>query len=150
RDWRAPARVDWVGWHPAGKLLATSSDDSNIFFWDLETRRQVLALRGSRTGSIVGAFSSDGELFASCGWERVLRLWDARTGDEVLQTRPALPWPLQFSPPTAGAEGHVLGRLSMATGRKVGAWEVTLPRTAGALTSDRMVREAHYGSPAFS
>ena len=45
----------------------------------------VSVLKGCRNSGIFLAFTSDGERLLSNGWEGFVRLWDWRTGRQVLQ-----------------------------------------------------------------
>jgi WD40 repeat protein len=72
-----------------GKRLAAVFRDEMIRLWDLATGRLLPQFQGKHGKSIRGlAFSPDGKLLATSGWEQekgkyVIRLWDADTGRQV-------------------------------------------------------------------
>lgn len=68
---------------PSGKLLATSAfDDDTVILWYPETGQR----RGSLThygGVERTAFSADGQLIATGGPEKVVKIWDVSSGSPV-------------------------------------------------------------------
>jgi WD40 repeat protein len=77
----------------------------------------VRTLQGS--GRIEGVcFSSNGRIVAAGNREGILRLWDAGTGQEVLNmTRPAIVFSVRFSP-----DDHLL---ATTNGSQTDIWSVT-------------------------
>src|SRR5262249_12993386 len=54
------AKAWWYGiaWHPEGRLLAATCDDTNIHIWDTETGREAMPpLEGHVSGGIYMAFN---------------------------------------------------------------------------------------------
>jgi WD40 repeat protein len=100
---------------PDGSRLAIGgpTTDGNVRLYDMTTRELLLTLRGEyRVVSL--AFSPDGSRLASAGHDRVVRLWDAMTGQEILSLRghADIVGRVLFSPDgrclaSAGAEGIV-------------------------------------------
>jgi WD40 repeat protein len=75
-------------------------------------------LAGHKNGGIELAFSHSGDLLASYGWDQTLRLWDPRTGKQLLSTpSPWMGWPPAFSP-----DDRLLAAAISST--KLGLWEV--------------------------
>jgi WD40 repeat protein len=57
--------------------------DYSIRLWDLETGKELRRLSGHPTWVSAVAFSPDGRLAISAGWDQLLRLWDLDTGEEL-------------------------------------------------------------------
>ena len=69
-----------------GHLLLSASTDSTIKIWDVLTHRNCVQTYVGHTRSIKAiGFSSDGLNFASCSYDKKVRIWDTETG-KVLQT----------------------------------------------------------------
>jgi eukaryotic-like serine/threonine-protein kinase len=79
-----PFLVGNVAWHPNGIWLAAPCDDRRIYLWDAQARKQTAVLEGYKNGGLSVAFNPVGDLLASAGWESSLRLWDPKTGKELL------------------------------------------------------------------
>ena len=76
-------------WNPRRpNVLAVACEDNVIYIWDVDTGKQTMALKGETSNGIIIAYHPGGELLASRGWQGVLRLWDTRTGRQVL-SRPS-------------------------------------------------------------
>jgi WD40 repeat protein len=100
-------------WDPTfsrdGKLLAVGEDaveDSTqqgsggrVRLYDMEKLEELPSLRGH--GDVVNsvAFSPDGRTLVSGSWDRQIKIWDLRTGEERMTMRsPVLiPYRLQFA-----------------------------------------------------
>ena len=80
-----PGLLNQAVWNPRRpNILAVSCEDSAIYLWDVDTGRQTALLRGDTYNGMVIAFHPGGELLASRGWHNMLRLWDPRTGRQLL------------------------------------------------------------------
>jgi serine/threonine protein kinase/WD40 repeat protein len=75
-----------LAWHPEGRLLAMANDATRqITIWDTQTRQRVLPpLEGHRHRGIVLRFNHAGDLLLSNDWTWIWRMWDVRTGKQVL------------------------------------------------------------------
>jgi WD40 repeat protein len=86
-----------LDWHPEGRLLAVDTPDRKIRLWDTVTCKPVLpSFDGHKTLGIVYRFNHAGDRLLSTDWHGVWRLWDTRTGQELL-TLPAGDRCLRFS-----------------------------------------------------
>jgi WD40 repeat protein len=79
-----------VAFSPDGRLLATglwtgtkdgvSPPGNDVVVWDVATGKSALTLKGHTEGVHVVAFSPNGRLIASGGWDGVVKVWDASRG----------------------------------------------------------------------
>jgi len=77
--------VNNCSWSRDGRLMVvTIEGDPLIHLWDVPNRRPVGLLEGHKNYGLVAAFNPAGDLVASNGWEAMLRLWDPRTGRQLL------------------------------------------------------------------
>jgi serine/threonine protein kinase/WD40 repeat protein len=84
-----------LAWHPGGRLLAAGAG-KRIYLHDLDMIRTTV-LSGHQADITHLAFNPAGDLLASLAWDATARLWDARTGRQLLWM-PASPRPgPQFS-----------------------------------------------------
>jgi WD40 repeat protein len=86
-DLSHPAGVNWIAWHPDGRTLAAACDDLHIRLWDADAAELRLpALPGHRKAGMEVAFDPTGDCLLSNDWSDLLRLWDPRTGRQLLLT----------------------------------------------------------------
>jgi hypothetical protein len=86
-DLSHPGEVDGIAWHPDGRSLATTCKDFRIRLWDVTAAKLLLPpLAGHNEGGMVTAFNPAGDCLLSNDWGGILRLWDPRTGGQLLHT----------------------------------------------------------------
>jgi serine/threonine protein kinase/WD40 repeat protein len=96
KRWNLPEAFWYaLAWHPGGRLLAVGTGP-RIYLFDLDAVRTTV-LSGHQAEVTHVAFSPDGDFLASLCWDSTARLWDVRTGRQLVST-PASVWPgPQFS-----------------------------------------------------
>jgi WD40 repeat protein/Tfp pilus assembly protein PilF len=76
---------NWLDWHPNGEILAAACNDRKIYFLDARNGQQVLVpLEGHKGFGIVCRFNHSGDWLVSSDWGQLLRVWDTRTGQQLL------------------------------------------------------------------
>ncbi len=75
-----------IAWRPDGRQLAAGCGDTRIYLWDSESGRQATPpWNGNREGGIHLTFNAAGDRIMNTSWEGYIRLWDARTGRELIR-----------------------------------------------------------------
>ena len=97
---------------PDGRHIVSASKDETLKLWDAETGQELTTLSGHKyldeQGRVVGgvawvnacAFSPDGRWIVSGSFDKTLKLWDVRTGEErnMLSGHTGSVWTCAFSP----------------------------------------------------
>ena len=78
-----PGEVGHLAWNPDGRRLVAACSDKKLYVWDVAQPRAIV-LEGHKNHGILAAFNHRGDLLASDDWSGVLRFWDPRTGQQVL------------------------------------------------------------------
>ncbi len=145
-----------LAFSPDSKTLATSSVDSTIKLWDLETGNLKTVLRNpSALASL--AYSSDGQLLATGGYDGAVRIW--RVADSsltrTLNGHTGTVWSVAFSPDgeriaTSGEDKTIRlwrvadgSAIKTMTGHTLNVWSVDFSSDGKFLASgsfDRSVR----------
>jgi signal transduction histidine kinase len=104
RTLEAATRVFMLAWTPAGDKLAVSTEDGDVYLWDL-IRDNQRVLRGHSEPCIRLTFSPDGELLATGSRDGTTRLWDVAQGQTLVLANEGL--------------AHVFS----ADGERIGFWK---------------------------
>lgn len=80
------ATVTWLAWHPSERQLATGCENGEVQLLDVVTGA-VRRLTPHNQYAAGLAFTPDGALLASTGWDTMLRLHDVATGQAMSDTR---------------------------------------------------------------
>jgi eukaryotic-like serine/threonine-protein kinase len=87
-----------VDWHPSGLWMAVGSQSGRIRILDLSEPGRAPRSFERHDGAVVAvAFHPSGELLASASWDGILRLWDTRTGRELVKAQHPEAHPIRFS-----------------------------------------------------
>jgi len=80
-------KVEFAAWHPSGNYLALvcCEPEAEIRIWDIKRVTRMAPLKGSLGAGTRVAFTPEGDRLLSGGYAGMLRLWDWRTGRQVLQ-----------------------------------------------------------------
>ena len=76
--------VGHAAWHPGGGLVATSCTDFKVYVWESATGRRIRVLEGHAAEVTRVAFSHDGAVLASTGWDDQTFLWDALSWERLV------------------------------------------------------------------
>jgi WD40 repeat protein len=92
-----PNSAGWPVWHPEGRIIAFSAGNNTIRFWDPQRQAQQLQfVLENRPGGVIYSFNHAGDLLINSDWSGLWRLWDTRTGQQLLSL-PASGNTLRFS-----------------------------------------------------
>ena len=75
--------VNTVAFSVDNKILASGSEDGNLYLWDAETGMKIRALMEGPENIFSVAFSSDGKTLASGNSGNTIQLWDITTGEKL-------------------------------------------------------------------
>ena len=80
-----------IAWSPDGSLIAAGGGTPGVFgelvLFEAQSGSPRLVLDGHRDYVYHVAFSADGSRLASCGYDRVIRIWDTARGKRVAALR---------------------------------------------------------------
>src|SRR5262249_18447550 len=71
-------------WHADGERLAVGYANGLVQVWNARTGKLVAVCKGHRGEVLLVAFSHGGDLLASSSWDGTTRLWDPRTGRQLV------------------------------------------------------------------
>jgi predicted Ser/Thr protein kinase len=69
----------------AGRSEAEEPEEGQVLIWQAQTGDVLNKLVGHTRRTMALAFSNDGALLVSAGWDGAVKLWDVLTGQEVLR-----------------------------------------------------------------
>jgi serine/threonine protein kinase/WD40 repeat protein len=117
--WATAEPAYTAAWHPDGRWLAVGTEEGRIRLLDPHDPGRAPRTFGGHDGQVVAlAVHPGGTLVASASWDATVRLWDARTGQELVKGPVTKVHPIRFS-----RDGRLLGPGSAVDAAWL--WEVT-------------------------
>jgi dipeptidyl aminopeptidase/acylaminoacyl peptidase len=68
---------------PDSRRVVTASDDGAVRVWDLESRTEIVLLKGHQLKATCASFSPDGHRIVTASHDGTARVWDAKSGGEI-------------------------------------------------------------------
>jgi WD40 repeat protein len=73
---------------PNGTRIVTAATHGDVArVWDVESRAELVVLKGHADGVRTAAFSPDGVRIVTASWDRTAKIWDTATGAEIITLR---------------------------------------------------------------
>ena len=70
------SRINSVAWSPDSKHVVSSSLDTNVEVWSVETPTKHVAIKGAHLESATNAVFLDNNTVATCGGDAAIRVWE--------------------------------------------------------------------------
>jgi WD40 repeat protein len=64
---------------PDGQTIASGSSDKTIKLWNIKTGELIRTLAGHGDGVQSLAFSQNGNILVSCGFDNIIKIWRVST-----------------------------------------------------------------------
>ena len=78
-------QVAILAWRSDGRVFATGCHDNDIYLWDTARPAQPLRILKGHSAAVTQlGFSRGGDLLLSDSWDSTCRLWDTRTGQQLV------------------------------------------------------------------
>ena len=81
-----PEQANMIDWSSDGQRIAVAGNDNLIYVWHPFETKPDIVCRGHNAAVLNVAFNDQGNLLASTGYDGTSRIWDSRTGKQLLQT----------------------------------------------------------------
>jgi WD40 repeat protein len=137
-----PADPYAVAWCPGRDLLAVSAPDGNVYTFEPDAGRPRAVLRGHQLQARELAFTPDGAVLVTRGWDATTRLWDPVEGRELLRVRGASFLQVSADGRRVGYRGYTAARL--------GVWDLVGGDVCRVLYGPAGAAQQVHGAVAFS
>ncbi|PSR97533.1 WD40-repeat-containing domain protein [Coniella lustricola] len=77
-------KINKIGFHPSGQLLAAACDDTTWRLYDMATGSELLCQEGHSRAVMTVSFQSEGALVFTAGMDSIGRVWDLRSGRTIM------------------------------------------------------------------
>jgi WD40 repeat protein len=142
---------------PDGKFIVSAGGDEAVRLWDASSGKEIKQFVGhyqrKRFGDFLGvvihsvAFSPDGSKIATCGNDKMIKVWDVKTGDELL----TIDWNSELYGNSSWKHSHPLMLVFSPDGKYIATSEGCEPYESGAYirlwdaSSGRQVKKYNHG-----
>lgn len=119
--------IDRASYSPdGGSLVVTGTHSDHAAVLDAETGEEILRLPGHEGGLSGARYSPDGRTIVTSGYDSIVRVWDAGTGEQLLEIRHRGPNATRSA--HYSSDGRFIVTQSLGSSRDVMIWDAATGR----------------------